>query len=112
MLRGRGLSPRVVLYLDAPLGADEVRALAAKLGAPASTLLRSKEPEYAQLGLSSDSSIDVVARAIADHPVLLERPILVVGDRAAIGRPLENFERLLSGADGEGDDAARSATDP
>ncbi len=95
LLRERGLEPRIVEYLKTPPSADEVRALARKLGRPVAALLRRKEPEYARLDLGPDTPDDVAARAVAEHPRLLERPILVVGDRAAIGRPPEAVLEIL-----------------
>jgi arsenate reductase len=97
-LAERGVDVEVILYLATPLGDAFLRTLAAKLDGPASSLLRTKEPEYAELGLSDQSPLDEVVRAIAAHPSLLERPILIVGDRAAIGRPLTNFDALVANA--------------
>lgn len=99
MLRGRGVEVTVRDYLEEPLDGSDVLALVAKIEGSAATLLRSKEPEYLEFGLSDASSPDEVARAIAAHPTLLERPILIVGERAAIGRPLEALERLLDAGD-------------
>ncbi len=82
-------------YLKDPPSADELEQLIGKLGIEPHALLRTKEAPYAGLGLSKTSSRAQVARAIAQHPILLERPIVVVGKRAAIGRPPENVLSLL-----------------
>lgn len=95
LLRDRGVEVDVVEYLRTPLADAEIKVLAKKLGGKPSALLRSKESEYAELGLTPESDLDAVADAIARHPVLLERPILVVGSRAVIGRPPEDILRLL-----------------
>lgn len=95
LLRARGTDVTVVEYLKNPPSPSELRALAHKLGGTPSALLRKKESEYATLGLSDASALEDVTRAIDAHPVLLERPILVVGDRAVIGRPTENLLTLL-----------------
>lgn len=95
LLRERGLEPEVVEYLKTPLDAAAVKALIKQLGVAPHALLRKKEEPYARLGLSERSSVDQVARAIAEEPVLLERPVVVVGKRAAIGRPIENVLALL-----------------
>lgn len=59
-------------------------------------MMRIKEPEFAQAGISKASSVDELIQAIADYPKLLERPILHMNNLAAIGRPLANIEALLN----------------
>ncbi len=86
-LEERGVAFETRAYLDEPLSLDELADLHAKLGAPAAALVRSKEPEYAEAGLSDASGEAELLAAIARFPRLLERPVLVVADRAAIGRP-------------------------
>ncbi|RMG93532.1 MAG: arsenate reductase (glutaredoxin) [Deltaproteobacteria bacterium] len=95
LLRARGIEPRIVEYLKTPPSTDEVLELARRLGRPVVEILRRKEPEYADLGLSPDTPDPVAAEAVARHPRLLERPIVVVADRAAIGRPPEAVLEIL-----------------
>jgi arsenate reductase (glutaredoxin) len=95
LLESRGVEPEVVEYLKTPLTALEVKRLIGKLGIAPGQLLRSGEDAYKTLKLSKASSLEQVSAAIANHPVLLERPIVEVGDRAAIGRPPENVLPLL-----------------
>ncbi|MEM7244801.1 MAG: arsenate reductase (glutaredoxin) [Acidobacteriota bacterium] len=95
LLEERGAEVEVIRYLDDPPDADTVSGLVDKLGIPAHDLLRTKEAPYAELGLSSESDRDTIVAAIARHPILLERPVLVVGDRAVIGRPPERVLELL-----------------
>jgi arsenate reductase (glutaredoxin) len=95
LLLDHNVSAEVVEYLKTPLTAAEVKALAEKLGDDARRMIRTKEPAYAESGLDADSGLDDVAEAIANAPILLERPILVVGDKAAIGRPPEDVLALL-----------------
>ena len=94
-LMNRGVNFRTRLYLKDPLDAGELRALFAALGLPPASCIRAKEAEYAASGLSPDSDADTVIEAVVRHPRLLERPVLVSGDRAAIGRPTENALALL-----------------
>ncbi|RDZ28336.1 arsenate reductase (glutaredoxin) [Lysobacter silvisoli] len=96
LLRERGLEPELVSYLDTPPDAAELRALLRLLDLPARALLRSGEPEYAQLGLD-DPALDEAAliAAMAAHPRLIERPIFIHGDRAVVGRPPERVLELL-----------------
>ena len=97
LLEARGLTPTVVRYLDTPPSADELRTLLGKLGIPARQLLRSGEDEYKALGLAdSNLSDEQLIAAMASHPKLIERPILIAGERAVIGRPPEKVLELLA----------------
>jgi arsenate reductase len=95
LLREQGIEPEVVEYLKHPLDAGEVKQLIAMLKVAPHELLRNKEAPYAELGLSKTSSLDEVARAIEQAPILMERPVVVVGKRAVIGRPTEKVLELL-----------------
>ena len=97
LLEARGLQPQVVRYLETPPSAAELRALLARLGYGARQLLRSGEEEYQTLGLA-DPALDDAAliAAMVAHPRLIERPILVVGDKAVVGRPPERVLELLA----------------
>lgn len=96
LLEARGLTPNVVRYLETPLSAAQIKALLGKLGISARQLLRSGEDEYKMLQLADESLSEAqLIDAIAQHPKLMERPILEVGDKAVIGRPPENVLELL-----------------
>jgi arsenate reductase len=95
LLKQRGIEPRVVEYLSDPLSAAELEDLAVKLGRPASEWIRAKEDAFAAAGLGPESTEAEVLAAIEQHPILMERPIVVRGDRAAIGRPPENVLEIL-----------------
>ena len=96
LLEERGLQPTIVRYLETPPSAEELRSLLGKLAIPARQLLRSGEDEYRDLGLArEDLSEAQLIEAMAAHPKLIERPILIAGDRAVIGRPPENILDLL-----------------
>lgn len=96
LLEDRGLSPTIVRYLETPLSAEQLQALLDKLGIRARQLLRTGEDEYKALGLSDPQLTDTqLIAAMASQPKLIERPILVVGDNAVIGRPPENILEIL-----------------
>ncbi|MFY8117499.1 MAG: arsenate reductase (glutaredoxin) [Roseateles sp.] len=96
LLEERGVTPEVREYLKTPLSLAELHQLRALLGLPARELLRSGEEEYAQLDLARpELSEDALLQAIAEHPRLLQRPILVRGERAVIARPPERVLDLL-----------------
>ncbi len=97
LLEARGLQPRVVHYLETPPSAAELRELLGKLGYGARQLLRSGEELYKELNLADPSLDDeALIAAMALHPRLIERPILVVGARAVVGRPPERVLELLA----------------
>ncbi|MBT1449587.1 arsenate reductase (glutaredoxin) [Glaciecola sp. XM2] len=88
----------VVEYLKAPLTKPQLAALFETLDiASAHDMIRPKEAEYKEAGLSKTASDDEVLNAIAEYPKLLERPILYIENRAAIGRPLDNIAALFHG---------------
>ncbi|WP_339522032.1 arsenate reductase (glutaredoxin) [Pseudomonas sp. EA_35y_Pfl2_R111] len=96
LLEDRGLSPTIVRYLETPLNAEQLQELLGKLGIPARQLLRTGEDEYKSLGLNDPRMTDAqLIDAMAGQPKLIERPILVVGDKAIIGRPPENVLEIL-----------------
>lgn len=97
LLQQSGHDFTIVEYLKTPLNAAELQSLLTKLQLPARSLLRTKEDEYQTLGLDNPQLTETeLIAAMAAHPRLIERPILVVGDRAAIGRPLEKLQALLA----------------
>lgn len=96
LLQARGLAPEVVLYLETPPDAAQLRDVLSKLGIGARQLLRTGEDAYKQLNLADQSLTDEqLIAAMVGHPKLIERPILVAGDKAVIGRPPENVLELL-----------------
>lgn len=85
----------VVEYLKTPLDQSELQGLLDKLGLKPHEVIRTKEEVYSQLQLSPDSSEEELIAAIIKHPILLERPIVVQGKQAVIGRPPENVKELF-----------------
>ena len=95
LLRENGEEPEVIEYLKTPLDEVALRDLFAKLGLEAHEVVRTKEEPFEQLALSPDSSEEEVIAAIVKYPILMERPIVVKGNSAVIGRPPENVHELL-----------------
>lgn len=88
LLTERGLQPELIEYLKTPLDLAALQALQALLGVPARELLRSGEDEFTQLGLADPSlSETALLQALAQHPKLLQRPIVVNQGRGVIARP-------------------------
>jgi arsenate reductase len=95
LLEERGARFALRLYLEDPLSRAELAELRRRLGRPAREWARRGEPAFSAAGLGPESDDEAVLGAIAEHPELLERPILVRGDRAVLGRPPENVLELL-----------------
>ena len=95
LLEERGVEVDVIEYLESPPSRATLADLRAKLGRPVAEWIRKKEPAFREAGLSDASSEDDLLAAIAAHPILLERPILVHGARAVVGRPPERILELL-----------------
>ncbi len=95
LLEERGVTFDTRLYLEDPLNEGELRALGARLGRSPVEYTRTGQAEFAEAGLSKDSDGAAILSAMAKAPILMERPILLRGDRAAIGRPPEDVLALL-----------------
>ena len=95
LLEARGIAFTERRYLEDPLSLAELYELAARLGRPPREWSRRGEEAWTAAGLADDASDDAILRAMAAHPVLIERPILVRGRRAAVGRPPERILDLL-----------------
>lgn len=95
LLEAHGVETQIVEYLKTPPSASELRDLLAKLGLPARDLVRRGEPDFKANGTRLDAPEAELVELMAAHPILIERPIVVVGDRARIGRPPERVLELL-----------------
>lgn len=97
LLEAQGIKPDVVLYLETPPDAPTLKNLLKKLGLKPRELMRQKEAEYKAMGLQDESlSDDQLIAAMVECPKLIERPIVVHGKKAALGRPPENVLEILS----------------
>ncbi len=96
LLKEKGIEPDVIEYLKETPSADELKAVLKKLGISARELLRTKEAEYKENGLDDQSlSDDQIIAVMLEHPKLIERPIVVKGSKARIGRPPEQVLEIL-----------------
>lgn len=87
---------QVIDYMKTPPSAAELNRILKMLNIPARDLLRNKEAEYLNLQLDNvDLSEAALIDAMVQHPKLIERPIVINGERAAIGRPLTNISAIL-----------------
>ena len=96
LLAEEGIDFERVNYFVDPLGSDELGTLLSKAGLGPRDVLRKRDPAYRELGLDDESvDDDAVIAAIVAHPGLLQRPIIERGDRAVLGRPIDNVRALL-----------------
>lgn len=93
LIEEKGIAPQVVEYLKTPPSAVELKAILGKLGIAASNLLRKKEA--AEAGIDPSLPEDALIAAMVAHPAVIERPIVVVGDKARLGRPPEQVLEIL-----------------
>jgi arsenate reductase len=96
LLTERGIEPEIIHYLESPPDADRLNSIIAMLDIAPRQLLRTGEPEYRELGLDAeDVSDEKIIAAMVSHPRLMERPVVVAGTRACIGRPPERINEIL-----------------
>ncbi|QYO65441.1 hypothetical protein JVX88_01245 [Leptolyngbya sp. 7M] len=95
LLKENGIDYEKQNYFIEPLTAADVKMLLAKLKIPAFGLLRTKEKEFKERGFTPETPEDEIIDAIVQNPGLLNRPIVVVGDRAVIARPIEKALELI-----------------
>ena len=96
LLQGQGVEPEIIEYLKMPPSAEELNDILQKLGMEPRELMRKNEAEYKANGLD-DKTLDrqALINGMVNHPVLIERPIVVANDKAAIGRPPEAVLAIL-----------------
>lgn len=95
LLEEKGIAPEVNLYMDTPPNAKTLKTLLTKLGfSSARQLIRTKEELYKEMNLA-DASEQALIDAMIQNPKLIERPIVIVGDKARLGRPPEKVLEIL-----------------
>ncbi|MEE8393116.1 MAG: arsenate reductase (glutaredoxin) [Rhodospirillales bacterium] len=94
LLEEKGIEPDIVKYLETPLSADDIKRILGLLGMTPRQLLRNKEADQAGLGDASLSDQELI-EGMAANPMVIERPIVVAGSKAALGRPPEKVLEIL-----------------
>src|SRR5258708_5206981 len=94
LLRDKGVEPEIVEYLKTPYTAAQLKTLLGQLKMPAKALIRKKEAAEAGIDPARLSEDQLIA-AMAKHPIIVERPIVVSGGKAALGRPPETVLDVL-----------------
>ena len=94
LLRDKGVEPEIVEYLNTPYTVAQLKTLLGQLKMPARALIRKKEAAEAGIDPGKLSEEQLIA-AMAKHPIIVERPIVVSGNKAALGRPPEKVLDVL-----------------
>jgi arsenate reductase (glutaredoxin) len=96
LLQGRGIEPAIIEYLKTPPDAKTLKSILKKLGMEPRALMRRKEAPYKALNLDDPSlSADTLIARMVENPILIERPIVLTGGKAAVGRPPEKVLDIL-----------------
>ena len=94
LIEDAGVTPEIRLYQENAPDEAEIRAALELLNIPASELIRTGETLYKELGLK-DADNDALIKAMAEHPKLIERPVVLNNGQAALGRPPESVLKIL-----------------
>jgi arsenate reductase len=94
-LEEKGVDFEIRKYLDNPPSAEEIREVLKKLGITARELMRTKEAIYKELNLKEVNDEEALIEAMASHPKLIERPVVINGDKAVVARPAEVIDTIL-----------------
>ena len=95
LLQNKNINANVVKYLEQTPSKEQIKDVLKKLNIKAKELLRSGEDIYKELNLKQIDDEDKLIDFMVEHPILIERPIIIKGDIAVIARPIENLEELL-----------------
>ena len=96
LLTDNGLTPNIVEYLKTPPTHQQLDSILRGLEMEPRQLMRRGEPQYSELNLADESfSRDQLIETMIQHPNLIERPIVIIGDKVAIGRPPESILTII-----------------
>jgi len=94
-LEEKGIDHEVIRYLDTPPSVEELTEVLQKLGMVPRELMRTKEAIYRELGLKDVTDDAALIAAMAEHPKLIERPVVIRGNKAVVARPAERIDEVL-----------------
>jgi arsenate reductase (glutaredoxin) len=95
LLEEKDINPKVIKYLDETPNEKDIKTVLKLLGISAKELLRKGEDIYKELNLKNIDDENSLIKVMVEYPRLIERPIIIKGDKAVIARPIENLEELL-----------------
>jgi len=94
-LQDRGIEPEIIKYLNNPPSAEEFKEILRKMGAKPADVLRKNEAIYKEKFKGKEFTDDEWIEIMVNNPKLIERPIVINGDKAVLGRPAEKIEEVL-----------------
>lgn len=95
ILENKGVDFEIINYLENPLSANEIKDLLKKLGLKAEAIIRKGEPDFKANFKGKKMTENDWIKAMVKFPKLIERPIIIKGDKAVVGRPAENIDLLF-----------------
>jgi len=95
LIEEQGSSVEIIKYLESTPGIEEIKDVLKKLGLSARELMRTKEAIYKELDLKNVEDESQLIQAMAENPKLIERPVVIMGDKAVLGRPPEKVIDFL-----------------
>lgn len=95
LLKEKGINANIVKYLETSPSKEQLKDVLKKLNMKASELLRTGEDIYKELNLKNVIDEEQLIEIMVEHPILIERPIIIKGNKAVIARPIEKLEELL-----------------
>ncbi len=96
LLESLGYQPKVIEYLQTPPSVTELKQILKMLGMKPRDLMRQKESEYKSLGLDDHNlSESALLQTLHEHPILIERPIVIIDKQACIARPAETLMEII-----------------
>ena len=93
LLNNKGQNPEVTAYLQNPLSAEQLEIISSKLGLKPSQFVR--KGEYSKLGIEMAETEKGIVKQMVEYPILMERPIVIHGNNARIGRPAESILEII-----------------
>ncbi|AKS32738.1 arsenate reductase (glutaredoxin) [Mycolicibacterium goodii] len=94
LLRDNGIEPQIIQYLKTPPTRDELKKMIADAGIDVRTAVRKRESLYAELNLA-DATDEQLLDALAEHPILIERPFVVTAKGTRLARPIDSVHEIL-----------------
>ena len=95
LIRNAGKEPEIIAYLKTPPSADQLKTILRQLKFSVHDIIRKNETLYKEQFRGKNFSDDEWINILASNPILIERPIVVEGEKAILGRPPENVQELL-----------------
>ena len=95
ILEENSIDAKVVKYLESTPDYDQIKSVLKMLNITPRELMRTKEDIYKELKLKDELNDDILIRAMANNPILIERPVIIKGNRAIIGRPTDKIAEFL-----------------